>query len=309
MSKRLFAVGIALWLAGCDEGSSGLGPGIPQGGNDGSAPSSEVPLADVPAGSVESDLRLTVLSPDSQAVLPVANAPEIRARIQSVVRGTDTPSADPILPESVRFFVATEDPMGPSITGLLTGPTFQSEYAGRADLTPLPTGRYSLRVVAATRSGAQALATVEVLVDAGPRITIVSPRPRGAYKGSLAVEVLVEAAPFELGGPPEAFVGGTPMALEPGTGAGRFRAVLEFNKFNPPLIDEQLFRAVARNRQGTVAEARATFLVDGDGPTIVETVPAEGQVVGGVVRIAARLSDPRGRTRPLGHCVHRQPRG
>jgi hypothetical protein len=295
MSKAACWLAIVVSLASCDSGSSSLGPGIPLGGNDGSAPASEVPLAETnPGGPADSEVRLTIISPTGGAVLPVGAAPEIRARVQSVVRGGTTPSADPILPDSVRFFVATDDPMGPAITGLLTGPTFESEYAGRADLSSLPTGRYRVGVVAATRAGAQAAVRTEVLVDAGPRITIVSPRADGAYKGSVAVDLLVEADPFELGTPPEAFVGAATVPLEPGVGPGRFRAVLEFNKSNPPLIDDQLFRVVARNKQGTLAEARVIFFIDDDGPLFTETLPAEGQVVGGVVRIAAKLGDRAG---------------
>jgi hypothetical protein len=296
MAKRVLALGLSLWAAACGNGTNMLGPGIPPGGGgDGGGTNSEVPLAEVaPGGAGLAEVRLQILAPAAQAVLGVATAPEIRARVRSVLRGTDTPSADPILPDSVRFFVATDDPKGPSATGALTGPSFESEYAGRADLSGLPTGQYALIVTASTREGAEASTRVDVLVDAGPRITILSPRSQAAHKGSVAVDVQIEATPFELGPPPEAFVGGTAVTLEPGSGPGRFRAVLEFNKFTPPLIDDQLFRVRATNRQGTPAEARVVFFVDDDGPLFSETEPADGQVVGGVVRIAAKLSDRAG---------------
>jgi hypothetical protein len=296
MSKRVLWVGLWLAVAACDDGDSKLGPGAPLGGGTGSdAAGFDVPLAEVqPGGAQNVEVRLQILAPAAQSVLGVAMAPEVRAKVQSVVRGTTTPAADPIIPESVRFFINSDDEQAPAITGTLTGPTFMSEYAGRADLTPLPTGRYWLTVTAATRDGAQAASRIEVLIDAGPRITILSPHAQGAYKGSVAVDVSIDATPFELGAPPEVFVGSAPVPVMPGDGPGRFRALLEFNKFMPALIDDQLLRVRATNKQGTPAEARVIFFIDDDGPLITDTQPADGQVVGGVVRIAAKLTDRAG---------------
>ena len=225
-------------------------------------------------------------------------APEIRARVQSVVRGSDSAQpADPILPDSVRFFIATDDPKGPAVTGAADrARRFESEYAGRADLTRAADRRYCAdgrRRHARGRPGAWP--AIEVLVDAGPRITILSPRPQAAYKGSVAVRradggraVRARATARGVRGQQCRYPGA--RASGPGV-SGR---CWSSTSSTPPLIDDQLFRVVARNKQGTTAEARVTFFIDDDGPVFTETEPEDGQVVGGVVRIAAKVNDRAG---------------
>ena len=286
----LAVVGLA---SACGEKKTDLGQGIPGGGSDAAGfPDGGNSDALVPPGGL-GVVEIEVLAPARDAVLAVAMGPEARARIRSLTRA-GAPSSDPILPDSVRFIVATDDPRSPMVTGSLSGPSFTAEYAGRMDLTPLPTGVYTLAITAATRGGAQGLGRTQVTVDAGPRITILSPRHQGAYKGSSTVEIAVEAFPFELAEMPQAFVGSRAVPLQPGDGPGRYRGTLEFAKFDPPLVDEQLLRVVARNRQGTTAEGRAIFFIDEDGPLITETLPGDGDVIGGVVRVAAKLTDRAG---------------
>ncbi|HEY0705580.1 MAG TPA: hypothetical protein VGG33_02225 [Polyangia bacterium] len=282
---------LALLAAACGGDKKELGAGIPIGNGDAAA--SFDAAFDSPAPATFGSVSIEILAPANDAILSVATGPEVRARIRST-NSAGASSADPILPESVRFFVGTPDPKAPSVTGTLTGPSLTAEYFGRMDLTTLPTGFYVLAVTASTRAGAQGLARIAVVVDAGPKVTILSPRHQGSYKGSTTVEVAVEAAPFELAEMPQAFVGSVGIPLEPGDGPGRFRGTIEFAKFTPPLIDEQLFRVVARNRQGTAAEGRAVFFVDEDGPLIADTSPDDGDVIGGVVRIAARVTDRAG---------------
>jgi hypothetical protein len=293
MDRRIVVLTGALLAVACGEDNQPLGPGIPGGGGDAGPGSSDGPSS-APDRPLSNEVRIEILAPAPMAVLASAAAPEVRARVQSVNRGSNDPSPDPIAPDSVRFVIATDDPRGPSASGTLSGPSFDAEYTGRADLSALPTGVYHLSVSAASRGGAMALASRTITVDAGPKIAILSPRHQGAYKGSVAVDLLVEAAPFELEGTPLAFVGTAPVTLEAGDGPGRFRAILEFARFDPPLIDDQLFRVVARNRAGTSAEATAVFFVDDDGPQFVETQPPAGTVVGGVVQVSAKLTDRAG---------------
>jgi hypothetical protein len=293
MKRMMGVAALAAWAAACGESNETIGPGIPLGNQDGGTGLTDGPGAERGPGSGAGQVQVEILAPQTLAVLASAMAPEIRARVRSL-SPSGAPASDPIAPDSVRFFLGTEDPRAPSAKGLLTGPTFESDYSGRVDLTALPTGQYWLTVTAATRAGAQGLARVEVVVDAGPRVTILSPRPGGSYKGSVAVEVLVDASPFESGEAPRAFVGSIPVPLMAGEGPGRFRAILELARFDPPLIDEQLLRVVARNQQGTAAEATVVFLVDEDGPVITQTSPAPGSVVGGVIRVSATIDDAAG---------------
>jgi hypothetical protein len=283
---------VAAMGAACGAKNETIGPGIPLGSNDGGG----LPLPD--GGSAESGIgagagqvRIEIQTPEAMAVLSSATAPDIKARIQSLSRA-GAASGDPILPDSIRFFLTSvDDPTGPSSAGVLSGPSFDAQYAGRIDLSALPSGHYDLAVTAATRAGAQGVDRLEVLVDAGPRITILSPVARGAYKGSVAVEVLVNPWPFESGPPPEAFVGSVPVALTAGDGPGRYHALIELGGFDPPLVDEQLLRVIARNQRGTRTETAAIFFVDEDGPVISQTSPRDGQVIGGVIRISAKVTD------------------
>jgi hypothetical protein len=84
------------------------------------------------------------------------------------------------------------------------------------------------------------------------------------------------------------------VALTASDGPGRYHGLIELGHFDPPLVDEQLFRVVARNQRGTRAEAATVFFVDEDGPAITETTPRDGAVIGGVVRISARVADASG---------------
>jgi hypothetical protein len=293
--NRLVVVALAAAAAvgaGCGAKDEAIGPGIPLGSNDGgggglpdggSSPQN-------PAGNA-GQVQIEILAPAAMAVLDIATAPEIRARIKSQSRAGGV-SGDPILPDSIRYFLTTpDDPKGPATSGVLSGPTFDAEYAGRIDLSAMPSGPYDLAVTAATRAGAQGVARVQVQVDAGPKITILSPRARGAYKGSVAIEVLIDAWPFENGTAPEAFVGNAAVALTAGDGPGRYHGLLDLGGFEPPLIDEQLLRVIARNQRGTRSEAAAIFFVDEDGPLISQTAPGPGQVIGGVIRISAQVTD------------------
>jgi hypothetical protein len=150
-----------------------------------------------------------------------------------------------------------------------------------------------LSIEASTRGGRRGLVMTQVRVDRGPRIKILSPRPRQPVKSSVTVQVQVDHAPFESGGAPMATVAYQPVALRE-VAPNVFEAVVELSKFKPPLSGEQLFTVTAQSSQGTKADAAVLFVVDHIGPTFAETSPPPGAVVGQVIEVRAVVQDPAG---------------
>jgi hypothetical protein len=242
------------------------------------------------------EIAITLVTPTGDAVLKRASAPEVRARVVSEVPGTDRPSTDPIDPTSVTLVLRRLQDRGLVVTAPLFGPMANGEFSGRMDLSSAETGEYLLGVAASTRSGRRGSAVIPVKVDAGPRITIVSPRANGAYKGSVAVQVQIDASPFLPAQEPiEAVLGQTPVPLSRAAPDSIvWEGLIELGKFEPPLVGDQALRVSAANAQGTRAEAHVRFVVDERGPVFESTEPADGSVVGGVITLRARLRDSAG---------------
>jgi hypothetical protein len=288
--RRAFPVAL-IWLACASQRSPDL-PGIPAGTTSGGSPSS------LPSGRTfdggAGELRVTILVPPAMAALKGGTAPEVRAQVASVAPGTDQPSTDAVDPTSVTFALRT--PGGtdkdPAASGRLFGPMPAGQFSGRLDLGKVPTGDYTLTVAAASQAGARGAASLPVRVDSGPRITVVSPREGGSYKGSLVAQVVIDSAPFEPTGAIEASVGTTPVTLTPSGAPNSYQAPVEFLKFNPPLVGEQAFRVAASNAAGTRTDVTVRFSIDTLGPALTDAEPKEGTVVGGVIRIRVKVADP-----------------
>jgi hypothetical protein len=226
--------------------------------------------------------------------LKVASAPELAVRVQSLASGaTDAAGADPIDTKSVSYQlqrVGEGEILG---EGALFGPEPGDRYATRLDLSRAATGDHRLTITARTRGGRHGVLVLPVRIDAGPHLLITSPAEGSHHKGRLNVQILVDPAPFGPG-PVEAFIGKDPLPLAPGDAPGRFVASVVFDEFTPPLVGERSIRVRARNDQGTLAESQVKFVVDLEGPSFVATEPAPGAVVGGVIRVRAKLADGAG---------------
>lgn len=243
----------------------------------------------------EAEVDLVILEPTSAAVLKNTSTPLLRVQAKALSLTDGGALNDPI--EAVSFMLR---PVGETsgsgdASGPLFGPLTNSEFSTRMDLSRAETGEHDLIVSALTRSGARAFASKRVLVDAGPRVRILSPLAGGAYKGSVVVQVQVDSEPFgPTVEPVKAVVGNTPVALSRGSTSGLYEGLLEFNAYEPPLVDEQALRVTATNSQGTQSETEVKFVVDVRGPAFSETLPREGQVAGGVITVRAKLSDAAG---------------
>jgi hypothetical protein len=174
----------------------------------------------------------------------------------------------------------------------LVGTASTDPYTGQLSVVGLKSGDYTLTVSAASSTGARNSTSVDVSLDAGPAITVLSPVAGQHYKGGLIVQLAVDPGAYNLVGTPSAFLGGTALTLQPAGAANQFRAPVDLTK--PALTGDQLFSVSATDDKGSRSEVRFVFNVDVDGPVISGTTPVAGQIVGGVIKIAATISDGAG---------------
>jgi hypothetical protein len=246
----------------------------------------------IDGGGVQAEVQITILAPVQGTVLKAASSPELRAKVLSLLP-VDAGSVGDYLDQVSYALSFVGDKSGkPLVTGPLFGPAANDEWSTRIDLSSLQTGSYLLTVTAVTRNGGVGTASITVLVDAGPILRIVSPRSGGTYKGSVAVQVQIDSTPFApTKEPVEASIGGYPVTLAVLTTAGLYEGLIEFEKYNPPLVDEQKFTVAAANNLGTRNQAEVKFIVDVVGPVFSDTQPAPGAVIGGVIRVRAKVTD------------------
>lgn len=298
-------VGAALLLAGCGNvGGDSLPPlppstlvasdggGLPvrrDAGRKDGLPSG------IDGGGIPAEVSVTILAPLPASILNAASSPEVRAKVTAAMVVDAGGLPDHLDAVAYAFIPADAPKAKPLVSGPMFGPAANSEFATRTDLTALPTGDYTLAVTAVTRNGGVGTATVAVRVDAGPSLRIVSPKSGGSYKGSVAVQVQVDSTPFlPTLEPLEAFVGEHPIALALAPDTGLYEGIIEFEKYNPPLVDQQRLVVGATNSLGTRNQAEVKFMVDVHGPTFTDTTPLPGEVVGGVIRVRAKISDVSG---------------
>lgn len=162
------------------------------------------------------------------------------------------------------------------------------------DVHDLPSGVYELIVIATMRDSSVAKASVKFKIDGGPIIDIRKPTEGQSLRKSGNLELVVSD---ELFGGVENVVltiGRNEIALTRLEAQNLYTASIDFDKFNPPLDGEQLITVRATNKQKTTSVANRKFLVDNDGPKIVNAVPASGQLIGQIIQISAEISDPAG---------------
>lgn len=289
--RAVLLAAVSASAIGCGKGTGTDLPPPSPGGTGGSAGTGGGRTFD---GGGIGEVRITILTPKTMDTIKGGTAPEVRARIASVRAGSADPSGDPIDPASVEVSLRRPFDNSLVIKGPLFGPLTSGEFGAPFDLASVPTGEYQLLVQAATTGKAMGTAAIPIRVDAGPIITIVSPKDRGSYKGSVTVQVLIDSAPFGPTSNIEASIGASPIALLPGGAPNTYEALVEFINHTPPLDGEQILRVGASNAASTRTDARVRFTVDNKGPVITATEPAEGTVVGGIIRIRARVADAAG---------------
>jgi hypothetical protein len=245
-------------------------------------------------GGGAGDLKITIIAPKAMEVIKSSTSSEVRARVVSVRPGSNDPSGDPVDPTSIQAALRRTSDNSQVAVGPLFGPLPNSEFAAPFDLSKVDSGDYELIVTGASAGGARGMAFIAVRVDAGPRIEINSPKERGSYKGSLTVQAIIDSAPFGPTMSVSATIGVLPIALNPTGAPNTYEALVEFLNLPSVLEGDQILKVTATNVAGTSTSVNVRFTIDSKGPALTDTEPKEGVIVGGIIRLRAKVADPAG---------------
>ncbi|MDB4981169.1 MAG: hypothetical protein JWM82_1921, partial [Myxococcales bacterium] len=286
-------VAIALSFAACSSSPSGAYP-IYKPGDAGATtplgPSTIGGNPDVSLGMPSGTVTVTIVAPAANTNGLGTNVPlDLDAQV-TIVGGTDV-----VDPQSVTATLTLKDTSAALAKIPLVGPTGMTgdHYSGKLPLIGLKTGTYTITVTAKSSASATGSATRDVIVDAGPLITVISPLPGQHVKGSIVVLVAIDPGSAPPVQNVQAQIGAMPVALKETGTPGLYRAVFDLT-LPVPLEGEQLFIVTADDANHQTGQVKFTFVVDLTGPTITSTTPVAGTIVGGIIRIGASISDDAG---------------
>jgi hypothetical protein len=287
--RPVASVGLALAVAACSSSSSNGSYPTYQPGDASTSTMGGNP--DVSLGTPNGTVAIVIHAPQmgtTPTTLSTNGPADVSAKV-TIMAGTDL-----IDPSSVRAALSSGDSTAaPLSTAPLVGPTGDNEYTGKLSLAGLKSGAYTISVTARSSAGVMGSATVKVMVDAGPLITVLSPQPGRHYKGSIIVLVAADPGPSPPLSPLTSTIAGLPVNLQPTSTAGQYRAIFDLT-MPLALMDDQLFEVGAENASHTRTDIKFAFNVDTSGPAITNTTPPPGTIVGNVVRLAASISDGAG---------------
>jgi hypothetical protein len=163
------------------------------------------------------------------------------------------------------------------------------------DISMLEGGNYELKVSAKTVGNLTAESTVTFMVDSGPIIRIDKPVENNYYRDVATVDVTVTDPLFGV----EAvtmWLGQTQLQINGpmGPNMSQYSGTIQFNTYDPPLEGDQLLTVRATNKMKTETVLRRKFVADNKGPTIINTVPKTGDLIGRVITVSAQVTDPAG---------------
>ncbi len=289
------AIGVVLALsfAACSSSPSGAYP-IYKPGDAGTTtpigPSTIGGNPDVSLGMPSGMVTVTIVAPAANTNGLGTTVPLDLEAVVTIVGGTDV-----VDPQSVTATLTLKDTSTVLAKVPLVGPTGTTgdHYLGKLPVTGLKTGTYTITVTAKSSAGVTGSATREVTVDAGPLITVLSPLPGQHVKGSIVVLVAIDAGAAPPVKNVQAQIGAMPVALKETATPGLYRAVFDLT-LPLPLDGEQLFVVSADDSNLRTGQVKFTFVVDLTGPTITNTTPVAGTIVGGIIRIGANITDDAG---------------
>jgi len=278
----IMCLGACAALAACSSKNSGQYPTSTPG--DAATAATGAGGASMPSGTV----LVQIQSPMDGTRLSTNAAADVSAKI-TIGAGTDL-----VDPATVLATLTAKNSVSVLSSAPLVGPSGDSAYVGKLSLAGLKTGSYTITVSAASSTGTRGSAQVTIDLDAGPQITVLSPIPGHHYKDNLIVQIVADPGAFApLQATPQASIGGAALSLQPAGPPNQFRAAVDLT-MPVALTGAQLFVVSAVDKNGTRTELRFSFVVDIDGPEITETQPIPGQIVGGLIRISAQISDGAG---------------
>jgi hypothetical protein len=259
-------------------------------------------------------ISVTILSPvaipaeggiaDGGVVPPVVStgsrfAPKVSVEVEN--RGGD-PTADVLTQVKANLLTAKGESAGTAVSlnqvqyTVLPGSGIKSYLFSDTpiDLSKVGSGLYTLQIVATTIGGTTGSATMPIYIDGGPSISFLQPADGVFVKGSVVVSAVVSDA--HAGIATVTFsVGQTDLPSGAVTSSGGlYTATIDFGSFDPPLDGAQVLTVTAVNGNGMISLATRRFTVDNTGPVISQTKPANGELVGRITSVEARVDDPAG---------------
>jgi hypothetical protein len=247
------------------------------------------------------DITIEIQEPQDGLVAPAGSLVDVR--VHAFI--DQASGSDYIEPTSVEAFVTAASDPSAQLDGTALAPQPMDIYSGRLSLGDLPTGDYVLTVTATSSGGTKKSESRAFQVDGGPIVLIRSPQALHPYKGLLVIEVLADPGPFDPLDGPHATIANFPVALSPvldpsgNPVPNLYRGMFDLRDpapplILPPLVDAQLLTVWATNRNGKRTEQHLIFFIDEQGPQIINTTPAPGEIVGDIMRISATVLDPSG---------------
>lgn len=315
MNRRTQVVWALLVLgAGCGTKSEPNNFPTPMPGQEGGVRPRQVvdatePQPDASAGDGQGDgASTTPVKVTIEIAAPVTGAVVVAADRFTPSVNVTVDSADATVPDTISEVMALVSKMGAKMSAasakLSETKLEQTPGSSQAihrftdtpvDVSDLESGSYEMKVTVKTISGVMAEATRTFQIDAGPVIRIDSPGENKYYRNSVTIDVTVTDALF--GVDKVTMLLGQRMLMFSGpSGAGnsQYTGTIDFGSFDPPLEGDQLLTVRATNKEGTETVARRKFVSDNKGPTIANTIPTTGGLIGRVITISAQVTDPAG---------------
>jgi hypothetical protein len=293
-AARLGTLALALGVLACSNASNQNPPLPPTGGGGSGLGGTGMPMP--PSGDVNVEIEM----PMDGLVAPAGSLVDVRVRaFVDQASGTDF-----IEPTSVEAVVTSTTDMV-ELESTMLAPQGTDVFSGRISLGDRETGSYLLKVTATSSGGKKGEAMLAFDIDGGPLLVVRSPQPLHSYKGLLVIEVIADPAQFGPLDGPHATVANYPVPLSPVVDTSGnpvpnlYRGMIDLRDPVPGmivsrLVESQLLTVWATNANGKRIERHLVFFIDEEGPQIVQTSPAPGEIVGDIMHISATVLDPSG---------------
>jgi hypothetical protein len=239
------------------------------------------------------DVTVTITAPADGTTIPTSTVVNVTATI------TDT-GTDLIDTSSIKVTLTPMMSTAAVSTGILAS-AGNGSYSGTISVGDAPSGSYTLTVSAQSTTGVKGQDTKTLTVSAGPTLIVQSPAEGLAVSRSVSIEILVDVG----ANAPTARLSGNALTLSGPTTNGMYDVYTATATFDPSIpagSTPNAFGALTgpqlldvKETDGTsTSEVQRIFVIDTAGPAISATTPAPGDIAGGVITVAAKVTDPSG---------------
>jgi hypothetical protein len=238
------------------------------------------------------DVTVMITAPADGTTVPASTVLNVTADVADT--GTDLIDAG-----SVKVTLTAMNSATAASTGQLAS-AGNGTYDGTISIGNLPSGGYTLTVSAQSTTGKTGQDTKTLTISGGPTLIVQSPAEGQPESGSVSIEILVDHGASA----PTARLAGMDLTLSGPMSNGMYDVYTATATFDPsvPAGTANAFGALTgpqlldvKESDGTsTSEVQRIFIIDTTGPTISNTTPAPGIIVGGVVIVSAAVTDPSG---------------